>query len=489
MTPTARPALLWSILALGLAGNALFRVDALGLNVLLWFGGAALAWYLHRRWVGAVIGEAERALLAVIVLLASTWVWRTNEVLLFLNAVALVLSAALMPLAALPAPGTFATLTPERGLRALGALAERGITGLLPTLVEAQSRAVGDGDHRRGWVAPVVRGAVLAVPALLVFGALLGSADPVFETFLTDLVRVDVERLISHLFGTLAAAWVAAAALRGMLPESARWAVGEAPVRLRGLGAIEVGVVLGLVDLLFAAFVAFQLPYLFGGAGWVERTAGVTLAEYARRGFFELVTVSGLVLPLLLVMAGRLAPGDRAAWRTFRSLAGIQVLLVLGITGSAAHRMALYQGSFGLTEDRFFATAVMAGVAVSLLWFGATVLRERAALFARGALGAWGAWLFVLNVANPERVIVETNLRRLAAGATFDLSYHVRLSADAAPALVAALREGSSVDAAQLRDNLVANHAQAIPEDWRAWNLSRSRARSLVRSLGSPGAW
>src|SRR3712207_1338717 len=67
------------------------------------------------------------------------------------------------------------------------------------------------------------------------------------------------------------------------------------------LGIVEVGVILGLLDALFLAFVAVQVRYLFGGAERVVETAGLTYAEYARRGFFELVTVTALVLPLLLL--------------------------------------------------------------------------------------------------------------------------------------------------------------------------------------------
>ena len=41
-----------------------------------------------------------------------------------------------------------------------------------------------------------------------------------------------------------------------------------------------------------------QLRYLFGGAALVHVTAGLTYAQYARRGFFELVTVAALLLAL-----------------------------------------------------------------------------------------------------------------------------------------------------------------------------------------------
>ena len=65
-------------------------------------------------------------------------------------------------------------------------------------------------------------------------------------------------------------------------------------------GSSEGGRLLALVDALFAAFVAVQFRYLFGGEAMVG-AASLTRAEYARRGFFELATVVALVVPMLLV--------------------------------------------------------------------------------------------------------------------------------------------------------------------------------------------
>src|SRR5258706_1517473 len=66
------------------------------------------------------------------------------------------------------------------------------------------------------------------------------------------------------------------------------------------LGTTEVAVILGLINLLFLSFVIVQVPYLFGGMELVQNTPDFKLAEYARRGFGELVAVSALVLPILL---------------------------------------------------------------------------------------------------------------------------------------------------------------------------------------------
>ena len=53
------------------------------------------------------------------------------------------------------------------------------------------------------------------------------------------------------------------------------------------LGIVEIGIVLGLLDLLFFCFVFVQFRYFFVGASTVEETTGLTFAVYARRGFFD----------------------------------------------------------------------------------------------------------------------------------------------------------------------------------------------------------
>src|SRR5262249_1725279 len=144
-------------------------------------------------------------------------------------------------------------------------------------------------------------GLALALPLLLIFGGLFVAADAVFEGLVTRLFRIDLADLFWHLVLIGFIAWLAAGLLQLALirgdwrPPSVG---GPGPL---GLGSIEIGIVLGLVDLLFLSFVLVQLGYLFGGAATVLTERGPTYAEYARRGFFELVTVAALALGLLLL--------------------------------------------------------------------------------------------------------------------------------------------------------------------------------------------
>ena len=116
--------------------------------------------------------------------------------------------------------------------------------------------------------------------------------------------------------------WIAAGALRMALFGN--------PLHLNAvdhsggrLGIVEIATILGLLDALFLVFVVLQFPYFFGGA------SALGYAEYARRGFFELVTVAALVLPVLLAAHWLFNAQTPAHARLFNVLSGL--LIVPGI--------------------------------------------------------------------------------------------------------------------------------------------------------------
>ena len=95
------------------------------------------------------------------------------------------------------------------------------------------------------------------------------------------------------------------------------------------LGAIEISIVLGLINLLFLSFVIVQIPYLFGGMDLVQTTPDFKLAEYARRGFGELVIVAALVLPILLLSHWLLRKDKPINEKIYRVLARFSLVCFL----------------------------------------------------------------------------------------------------------------------------------------------------------------
>jgi hypothetical protein len=456
-----------SVLVLGAMfgglGDLLFYHAGLGLNAALWIVALALAaWRLERRTRRAP--NALPLLLGVGAFFGACLAWRASPFLRFWDVVAVgavATTVAVQLRGALPAA--------RIADYARGALDLAGAVTIGP--VQALGAAPWPHAGARPSRAPAaVLGVVLAVPVILVFGSLLAAADPAMDALVSVLLDWNLEAVVTHVAILGGSAWLATGWLRhlGVLPTRPTVpSIGKTPT----LGAIELGIPLGALTLLLAIFIGVQARYLFGGAGFINLT-GLTYAEFARRGFFELVAVCGLALPLLVGAQRLLDRTARRAVETFRALAPTLALLMGLVMVSALARMRLYMDMYGLTEDRFYATAFMLWLGTVLAWFVATEFRHRLDRFATGALAAGFLLLAALNAVNPDGLIARTNLARARAGLELDETYLSRLSTDAVPTL----RSPGSPDPAAHRA-AEAIQARARDTDWRAWTWSAWQAR------------
>jgi hypothetical protein len=320
----------------------------------------------------------------------------------------------------------------------------------------------------------------IAFPLLFVFGGLLMAADAVFENVVTRALDFDLATIFSHAALTAFFAWIVCGFLLLILKARKPVVADRLQVERPGLGLVEVTLPLALVDLLFLAFVVVQLRYLFGDASLVEETVGLTYAEYARRGFFELVTVFALVLPLLLAADWVVGEAERRTRNIVRALAGLQLFLLFVIMISAIQRMALYVDAYGLTDDRLYASVFMAWLGIVLAWFAATVLRGRRERFTVGAVASGFLALLVLNIMNPDALVARVNIDRARAGYEFDALYATFLSADAVPPLVEALPDLEEEDRCLAAKRILERWSPPEERDWRTWNHGRWTAWRVV---------
>ncbi len=249
------------------------------------------------------------------------------------------------------------------------------------------------------------------------------------------------------------------------------------------LGAIEILVVLGLINLLFLSFGIVQIPYLFGGMDLVQNTPDFKLADYARRGFGELVTVAALVLPILLISHWLLRKDSPINEKIYRVLAGTNVGLLFVIMISAVQRLFLLTGNlgYGLTTIRFYPMVAMLWLALVFAWFCWTVLREKRENFAWGALWSAVFILGTLHVVNPDDFIARPNIRLMNEGRNFDARYNSKLSDDAVPVLLKNLPSMNYEQQCTVKNEILNRAAEANAEtDFRSWNRARYTARTAL---------
>lgn len=317
----------------------------------------------------------------------------------------------------------------------------------------------------------IARGFIVAVPLLLLFGTLFAQSDAVFLSYVRDTSILFPDDLLSHLLIAGGIAYLVAGLLRlGYIAPLLE--TGTESLSIRPTFFTETITVLTLVNLLFGLFVYVQFAYLFGGASYIQAQVGLSAAEYARSGFFELLAVTGISLPLLLTAHWLCGESTNNHRRLFGLLAGTYLVLLAVIVASALCRMQLYCNAFGLTELRFYSTVTMIAVSVSLVLFAATVLTGRRRLFAPLCLALLGLTTLAVNALNPDAWIVRSNLAQIRSVGGFDTDYALSLSADALPPLLTHINELPPSTQARIRSYAKANWSQ--PDDWRAWNLSRA---------------
>jgi len=469
-------------IALGVLGDQLLRAMPWGLNLTLVALAmiAAAAWLVVRFRLPASKDAAWVAVTAV--LCAIAFVRRDSQALKVLDVGVLTGALALFMLAAQGA---------SIRLRGISTYVLATVTAAAHVWFGAPRLLFGDMSWaelpiRGRWrqLGAVGIGLLIALPLVLVFGALFMSADAAFESLVTSM-HIDVESLASHVALTGVCAAFAAGALRGVcFGDASVAALGEraASPALRFTTAVTV---LAVLDLLFLLFVALQLRWLFGGMALVQATTGLTVAEYARRGFFELVTASALVIPVLLTAEWATLREGPKQETSFRALATLLVLLVGVLLASALQRMLLYVSVFGLTEQRLYTTAFMVWIALVSGWLALTVLRGGRARFAFGALVQGLAVLAGLHLVNPDALITRVNVTQATSppGPAFDAAYAAgRLSADAVPALLDALPRLAPESRAEVASHLVSRWGQDSTRDWRSWNWADHHARALVQA-------
>jgi hypothetical protein len=324
--------------------------------------------------------------------------------------------------------------------------------------------------------APVVRGALLGGLVVLPFAALFWSADAAFAQLgrsapLPSFSSLPARALLFALvlFGALGFALAARRTFADPAPPGAR------------LGVSEWAIPLALLDALFLVFVVVQVTVLFGGNDHVLETAGLTYAEYARQGFWQLLVA--VVLTVVVVGAARCLAivRSRREQVLLHALLGALCALTLVVVASALDRLRLYEDAYGLTRPRLAAETFawgLGGLLALLLLSGA--VRQIRKRFARLVVLGSTVGLLAFSISNPDGRIAERNVERSRTSGKLDISYAQGLSADAVPALAESPEPARGVVLEPYRARLSGG------DPWYAANLSRSRARELLAAPEAP---
>lgn len=361
-------------------------------------------------------------------------------------------------------------------------LAESMLTAGWKQLASAGEKQTPGQRANRFW--PVLRGILLAIPILLIFSALLSSADLIFARRINDLLANFDPQKLGEIVFRVCYMLLAAYLLFGVFSHAASRSQStdlvakDRPVVKPFLGYTEAAIILGGILLLFGAFVVIQFQYFFSGQTNIG-LEGFTYAEYARRGFGELLAVAFLSLLLFLGLGAVTHRGKVSQQKSFSAMGITLVALVIIILVSSFQRLYLYEAAYGFSRLRAYSHVFIIWLGILLLSVVVMEVVHRQRALALVVLLILLGFTASLNLLNVDAFLSRHNIQRTMQGSPLDGDYLSTLSNDAVPTLVEAY-SSYTLDP-QLRDEIgsILSAYQQRLEDrssrlaaWQSFNVS-----------------
>ncbi len=338
--------------------------------------------------------------------------------------------------------------------------------GKLPEACRGLRTAMQRGGTAGKKTGAVLLGVLVSVPVLVIVVFLLISADAAFAGLMGKLPTPDLPQIVITLllgFGTACVVYTRATALRHA--DSFQRTATCRP----GIHPLTVNTVLVMVCVVYIVYLFSQLAYFAGGLSGIL-PQGYTMAQYARRGFFEMGWLCGINLGLIALAVGLVQKTERTPLSTkvFCLFIGL-ITLFFVVTASA--KMAMYIGSYGLTRLRVLTEVIMVflglATAIVCIWlFVPKLSYMKAVLLLALVMGSAILW------ADVDTVVARYNVQAYQSGALeqVDVDYLTTLSAGAVPYIAQLAEAGNETAKAFMESGTSAYYWDETCHDLRSWN-------------------
>ncbi len=327
----------------------------------------------------------------------------------------------------------------------------------------------------------ILRGLLVALPVVLILVALLMRADAAFEGLMDLLPEFDLSELPATLIlGGTAFCLIYSQGVSLVHREKRQ----PAPRERKGISPVTVNTVLIAICLVYLVYLASQLAYFIGGLAGILPD-GYTMAQYARRGFFEMAALCGINLLTIGLCIGLVekAPATPILTRLLcLFIGGISVFFV----ATASGKMFLYMDAYGLTRLRLLTQVIMLWLGFSTVLVGIWILVPRfpymKVILAVGLIiGALVLW------ADVDSVVARYNVDRYLSGSmeSIDLSYLASLNRSAVPHVRRLSQEAPDESIRTQAQSLLStiDRWKSDPqEDFRSWNYAKEVSEQWLSS-------
>ncbi|MFB3161840.1 DUF4173 domain-containing protein [Neobacillus sp. 179-J 1A1 HS] len=324
-------------------------------------------------------------------------------------------------------------------------------------------------------------GILISLPVLFVVLMLLMSADTEFERLMGDIPQwfdvIDGEiivRILVVVFFTFAFF----SFLQTLIQKQINAVIHNADKQWFKMDAIITITVLVLINVVYVLFTVVQFKYFFSGT----LQGNFTYAEYARKGFFELLFVTLINLTITILV---LTFVDRATGFIKRFMQVMLTALVLAsavLLSSAFLRLSMYEQAYGFTFIRVMAHSFMIFLVVIFMYTCIKIWIEKLSLFHFYFISAL-LYYTLMNVINVEQIIVTKNIERYEQSGKIDVHYLNSLSYTGTLGLIELYEKNPQLP--DLKNILLErqNEANLNKIPWQSYNLKKIQANEEIKKL------
>lgn len=333
----------------------------------------------------------------------------------------------------------------------------------------------------------IALGLIISIPILALIIWLLSSADIIFKDMFLD---IPISRIIKHFFVILAVSIYAICFLWSILKsydEEKKPSYSKIKWK-KFLDPVVLITIISLLNIVYTVFSVIQFTYLFWGETFILPSS-YTYAEYARRGFFELVAVSVINFIIILIAVSFIRKENRKVHLASKVLLSLLVGLTFVLLISAFYRMVIYEKAYGFTYLRIFVQAFMVLLLflfiINIIYIWYTKLPIIKSYFVMTLMV-----YMVLNFSNVDRVIARNNIDRYIETGQIDVEYLKGLSYDAIGEMqrlvdIDLKSKSPGIRPQDIEDEILIFFKDKkleleTQEHWQSFNISRYKASRVI---------
>lgn len=297
-------------------------------------------------------------------------------------------------------------------------------------------------------VRQILLGLVISIPLLIIILALLISADTVFAHILEPIAKflaniISIKFWASMYFRILVFAIVCIyfmAFICNILKFDTETKKVQKGIEIK-MQNITVNTVLTVLNIVYLLFTIVQFTYLFTKLG-VD--GNFNYAEYARRGFFQLMIVTIINFGIILLTNANKRETSKVVNIYTKIMNLFLIMFTVVMICSSFLRMYLYEQEFGYTFLRLMVFFILATELVLIIPTIAYVFSKKVKLL-KSYIVIIAIMYALINFTNVDKTIARKNVDRYIADSKLgiskennktDFNYLKKLSIDAIPDII-----------------------------------------------------